>query len=71
MSVTCQDTSVLAVNERDKNNLYPKRWEQIKWLTGGIKKQRFPGISHPKSHFCRLGGRASVYIFLTWIPDHV
>ena len=34
MSVTVgQDTSDLAVNKRDKNNLYPKRREQIKWLT--------------------------------------
>ena len=34
MSVTVgQDTSDLAANKRDKNNLYPKRREQIKWLT--------------------------------------
>ena len=118
MSVTVgQDTSDLAANKRDKNNLYPKRREQIKWLTEsesevaqscltlcdpmnyslpgssihgifqaralewgaisfsslteGLKKQRFPGVSPPKSRFCRLGGRASVYIFLTWIPDHI
>ena len=33
MSVTGQDTSDLAVSKRDKSNLCPKRWEQIKWLT--------------------------------------